>query len=244
MEKTTCTEKKIDNKGKAVLFRNPLLERLTKTSLQFIWMMYIPVIILMVVYTFRMGELSGIVIVLLFGLGMVSWTFTEYLIHRFLFHGHEDPEKMNRMSYLIHGTHHNFPRDKERLLMPPVPSLMIMTSFFLVVYVMMSDYTWAFFPGFIFGYLLYGSLHYAIHAYAPPFSWMKPLWRNHHLHHYKNVEKGFGVTTTLWDRLFGTMFDLKNEKADKEKERALRFEGREERFQRFQMFNKFKRFGK
>ena len=71
MEKTTCTKKKIDNKGKAVLFQNPLLERLTKTSLQFIWMMYIPVIILMVVRAFRMNVLSGTGIFLLFVLGMV-----------------------------------------------------------------------------------------------------------------------------------------------------------------------------
>ena len=35
----------------------------------------------------------------------------------------------------------------------------------------------------------------------PPAKWMKPLWRNHHLHHYKNEHKGFGVSGTLWDRL-------------------------------------------
>jgi sterol desaturase/sphingolipid hydroxylase (fatty acid hydroxylase superfamily) len=107
--------------------------------------------------------------------------------------------------------------------MPPVPSLIITSTFFVLFYLIMGNYAWAFFPGFIFGYLLYGSLHYAIHAYAPPFRWMKPMWRNHQLHHYSNVDKGFGVSTTLWDRLFGTMFDLKSEKEDKEKEKTLRF---------------------
>jgi sterol desaturase/sphingolipid hydroxylase (fatty acid hydroxylase superfamily) len=52
---------------------------------------------------------------------------------------------------------------------------------------------------------------------------MKPLWRNHHLHHYKDEHRGFGVSTTIWDRVFGTMFDLKKEKEDKEKVKELMF---------------------
>ena len=81
-----------------------------------------------------------------------------------------------------------------------------------------------FFPGFLFGYLMYGTMHYAIHAWNPPFKWMKPLWRNHHLHHYKNEHNGFGVSSTFWDHVFGTMFDLKKEKEDKEKVKELMFE--------------------
>jgi sterol desaturase/sphingolipid hydroxylase (fatty acid hydroxylase superfamily) len=52
---------------------------------------------------------------------------------------------------------------------------------------------------------------------------MKPLWRNHHLHHYKDDHKGFGVSSTIWDRVFGTMFDLKKEKEDKEKVKELMY---------------------
>ena len=70
---------------------------------------------------------------------------------------------------------------------------------------------------------MYGTMHYAIHAWNPPFKWMKPLWRNHHLHHYKDEHKGFGVSTTIWDRAFGTMFDLQKEKEDKEKVKELMF---------------------
>lgn len=86
----------------------------------------------------------------------------------------------------------------------------------------MGENVFMFFPGFALGYLLYGTLHYAIHAWHTPFKWMKPLWRNHHLHHYKNDNHGFGVSSTLWDHVFGTMFDL--EKEDKEKVEELMFE--------------------
>ena len=49
------------------------------------------------------------------------------------------------------------------------------------------------------------------------------LWRNHHLHHYKHSDMGFGVSSTMWDHVFGTMFDLKKEKEDKEKVKELMF---------------------
>lgn len=81
---------------------------------------------------------------------------------------------------------------------------------------LMGNNVFVFFPGFILGYLFYASMHYAIHAWPSPFKWLKPIWRNHHLHHYKNDEKGFGVSTHFWDKVFGTAFDLKKEKEDKE----------------------------
>jgi sterol desaturase/sphingolipid hydroxylase (fatty acid hydroxylase superfamily) len=40
---------------------------------------------------------------------------------------------------------------------------------------------------------------------------MKPIWRNHHLHHYKSDDKGFGVSSHFWDKVFGTGFNLKKE---------------------------------
>jgi sterol desaturase/sphingolipid hydroxylase (fatty acid hydroxylase superfamily) len=108
--------------------------------------------------------------------------------------------------------------------MPPLPSLLIAITLFLFMRVGMGTYAFMFFPGFVLGYLLYGSMHYAIHAWNPPFKWMKPLWRNHHLHHYKNEHQGFGVSSTLWDHVFGTMFDLNKEQEDQEKVKALMFE--------------------
>jgi sterol desaturase/sphingolipid hydroxylase (fatty acid hydroxylase superfamily) len=124
----------------------------------------------------------------------------------------------------MHGNHHHFPRDRQRLFMPPLPSLILAMAIFGIQYVILKEHVFIFFPGFILGYLMYASMHYAIHAWNPPFKWMKPLWRNHHLHHYKDEEKGFGVSSTVWDHIFGTMFDLKREKEDKEKVRSLMFD--------------------
>ena len=112
--------------------------------------------------------------------------------------------RAQRFVYTMHGVHHEFPRDKERLFMPPVPSLIIASILFSTTYFAIGWNALAFFPGFLFGYLMYGSMHYAIHAFAPP-KFLKALWRNHHLHHYKSPDKGFGVSSVLWDVVFRTV---------------------------------------
>lgn len=215
---------KIHNKGQARIFQNYYLEWLTKTHPLIIWGIYLPVIIGFPLYGIQKTYFSTSKALLVFFGGMLFWTLFEYLAHRYIFHMITETKGGRRLIYILHGNHHEFPRDKQRLFMPPVPSLIITSILFSFFYLILNISAWAFFPGFILGYLLYASMHYAIHAFAPPFPWMKPLWRNHHLHHYKDEEKGFGVSSTLWDRVFGTMFDLKKEKEDKEKVHALMFQ--------------------
>ncbi len=214
---------KIHNKGQAQLFKNQYLEYLTKTHPLVIWGMYLPVLILLPYYSVNALSYSGLNVFVLFLAGVFFWTFTEYVLHRFVFHFMPDGERGKKIHYIIHGNHHEYPRDRERLFMPAAPSLIIASLFFIVMFLVLGKNAFSFFPGFLFGYLVYGSMHYAIHAWNPPFKWMKGLWRNHHLHHYKNDHMGFGVSSTLWDHIFGTMFDLKREKEDKEKVQSLMF---------------------
>lgn len=204
------------------MFKNHYLEIMTKTHPLVIWGMYLPVISYFLYYSGARLDYSIVRIILTLFSGMLFWTFFEYLMHRFAFHWVAESERARKFVYIMHGNHHHFPRDKERLFMPPVPSLIIATVIFFLMYLLMGGNVFSFFSGFIFGYLMYGSMHYAIHAWNPPFKWLKPLWRNHHLHHYKNDHKGFGVSSTIWDRVFGTMFDLKKEKEDKEDKAKVR----------------------
>ncbi|NML19783.1 fatty acid hydroxylase [Pseudoflavitalea sp. G-6-1-2] len=215
---------KIHNKGQAQLFRNRYLEMLTKTHPLIIWGMYVPVFIGMPWYAAARLGFEGWRIALLYLAGIFFWTFFEYIMHRWVFHMIAESERGRKFIYVMHGNHHHYPRDKERLFMPPIPSLLISGTIFGIMYLLMGKNVFMFFPGFILGYLMYGTMHYAIHAWNPPFKWMKGLWRNHHLHHYKDEGKGYGVSSTIWDHVFGTMFDLKKEKEDKEKVKELQFE--------------------
>jgi len=214
---------KIHNKGQAQLFKNSYLEYLTKTHPLVIWGMYLPVLILLPYYSINTLSFDWIKVVLVFLGGMFFWSLFEYIMHRFVFHYVAESEQGKKLNYILHGNHHEYPRDKERLFMPAAPSLIISSVLFFLMYLILGKNVFPFFPGFMLGYLIYGSMHYAIHAWNPPFKWMKGLWRNHHLHHYKQQHRGFGVSSTLWDHVFGTMFDLKNEKEDKEKVRDLMY---------------------
>ncbi|MBA2407584.1 MAG: sterol desaturase family protein [Chitinophagales bacterium] len=198
-------EMKIKNKGQATLFQSKRLEILTKTTPQMIYSMYVPLIIAMLCYSLFTLRLEWYSVLGYYAGGMFFWTFFEYLIHRFVFHHHSEDPQMQKFMYTAHGVHHEFPRDKERLFMPPVPSLILASLIFSGFYFILHVNAFMFFPGFLTGYLIYGSMHYAIHAMAPPFKFMKAWWRYHHLHHYQSPEKGFGVSSPMWDHIFGTV---------------------------------------
>lgn len=200
----------INNKGQARIFNNEILEGLSKTRPWVIYAIYIPLCCALLLRSYTHLGFSISLIVTLFLIAMFSWTLFEYIAHRYLFHFNASSSLGKRIVYIFHGNHHEYPRDKERLFMPPLPSILAALVMFCLFYGMSllitgtGNYAFIYFPGFISGYLIYVSMHYAIHAFAPP-KLMKGLWRNHHLHHYKYPEKGFGVSSTLWDRVFKTM---------------------------------------
>lgn len=195
---------KIKNKGQGRLFKTEYLEQMTKTHPIVIFSLYVPIIIFLLYFGYNYREVKGLSLFALFVIGALSWSLFEYLMHRHLFHMVVDSPRSRKIVYTMHGVHHEFPRDKERLFMPPIPSIILASLLFCLFSLIMGRYTFGFFPGFMFGYLMYGSMHYAIHAFAPP-KYLKALWRNHHLHHYKHPDKGYGVSSVLWDVIFRTV---------------------------------------
>lgn len=195
---------KIKNKGQGRLFKSDFMETMTKTHPFVIYSIYFPVMAVMLYYGVVYKGYSVGKEVLLFLGGLAFWSLFEYLMHRYVFHMVVKSEAGKRFTYTLHGIHHEYPRDRERLFMPPVPSLIISSLIFIGMHAAMGFSALSFWPGFMMGYLLYGSMHYAIHSIAPP-KWLKALWRNHHLHHYKYPEKGFGVSSVIWDVIFRTV---------------------------------------
>jgi len=216
--------KVVYNEGQARLFENRYLEMLTKGNPILIWGMYIPILSYLVYRSLMVYQIPALTTLLLFFSGIFYWTFFEYMAHRYIFHWVSENIRVQKVAYIMHGNHHEYPRDRDRLFMPPVPSLILSTTLFGLHYLLLGDYNWAFFPGFMLGYLLYASMHYAIHAFEPPFAFMKPLWRNHQMHHYRNEHLGFGVSNTFWDKVFGTTFDLRKHKEEPEKAKELKFD--------------------
>ncbi len=197
------------HRGSATIFKNPFLESLTKTSLTQNIIVYGSVIAFLIYYAIAVREIDPLVFIGFFVFALFTWTLAEYLLHRYLFHWISENKFVKRFHFIMHGSHHLYPRDTERLLMPPVPGLIMASLLFLMFYGIFSlfgysNYTWAFFPGFFLGYLLYSFLHRATHVVKPP-KRFKYIWKHHSLHHYKYPNKAFGVSTPFWDHVFGTM---------------------------------------
>jgi sterol desaturase/sphingolipid hydroxylase (fatty acid hydroxylase superfamily) len=196
---------KPNNTGTKQIFDNPVLERLTRTHAAVPISMFLLISAGLVWYGLTASPLSGGLIGGLYALGLFVFTFVEYIVHRKLFHLVPDTPAKATFQYRAHGVHHEFPKDKTRLAMPPVLSLTIASALFGLHYLVMGPYTFGFLPGFLTGYALYLFVHYAVHAFRPPQNLFKTLWVHHGIHHYKNHDVAFGVSSPLWDWVFGTM---------------------------------------
>jgi len=215
---------KVENSGQAQLFKNPFLELLTKGHPALSWGIHTPLLMYCFYYGYVTYNMSLLTMLGVSVFALFFWTFFEYIAHRYIFHLISEKESMQKFAYIMHGNHHHYPKDRTRLFMPPVPSLIIASALLGIQYLLLGKYAFAFYPGFILGWLMYASMHYLIHAIEPPFKFLQPIWRNHHLHHYRNDNLGFGVSNTIWDKVFGTTFDFKKDKIDKRKSRELMFD--------------------
>ena len=153
--------------------------------------------------------------ILYFIIGLVVWTATEYVMHRFIFHYHPSSEFGKKIHFIFHGVHHDYPRDKMRLVLPPSVSIPLAAGFYFLFASFLNPHLlFAFFPGFLLGYLVYDMLHYAMHHHNFKSGIMKKVKQHHMLHHYQDPNKGFGVSSSLWDILLRSGFSKQPKKAN------------------------------
>ena len=192
------------------MFKSDLLERLSKVHFTVPLFIFIPVIIFCI-YKDIINGMGIITFLELFILGLFVWTFTEYIMHRFVFHYMpEDKPWAQRLHFIFHGVHHDYPSDSKRLVLPPSVSIPLAAGFyFLFNAILPANNVFAFFPGFLLGYLIYDISHYAIHHFNFKGNIWKKIKQHHMLHHYQDPDKGYGVSSPLWDKIFGSDFSKK-----------------------------------
>jgi len=140
----------------------------------------------------------------LFAAGVLIWSFVEYTMHRWVFH-YEPKTKWGRfLHFMLHGVHHDYPNDASRLVMPPAVSIPLAFMFYGLFLLLFGRFTPPVFAGLLAGYLFYDMLHYATHHFAMKrgvWLWLK---KYHMRHHYQDDHVGYGVSSPLWDYVFGT----------------------------------------
>ena len=204
-------KKYVSNSQESVrMFKSNLLESLSKVHFTVPLYIFVPVILFCIYkdFEYRVGILTFFE---LFFLGLFIWTFVEYIMHRFVFHYMpKDKPWALRMHFIFHGVHHDYPSDARRLVLPPSVSIPLATIFyFLFQAILPLNYIWGFFPGFLLGYLFYDISHYAIHHFNFKGNLWKKIKQHHMLHHYQDPDKGYGVSSPLWDKVFGSDFEKK-----------------------------------
>ena len=194
-----------DNFGSAQIFSNPFLERISRTHISIPITLFLAISSVSLYYGVTATSISfgfGLAVAVL---GIIAFTFVEYMMHKHFFHMEPDTPIKDKLQYGIHGVHHDYPRDKDRLAMPPFVSAAYAAILYLVFTLLMGDFALYFLPGFLLGYSGYLGVHYVVHVYNPPKNFLKVLWVNHAIHHYKNPDSAFGVSSPLWDYLLGTL---------------------------------------
>jgi sterol desaturase/sphingolipid hydroxylase (fatty acid hydroxylase superfamily) len=141
----------------------------------------------------------------LFILGALNWSLMEYWLHRLVFHYEPRSKLGKRFFWLLHGVHHDWPNDKLRLVFPPAISIPLAFLFWWIYTTTFGEaYRYAAFAGIATGYLSYDMIHYYVHHFAPKDPVFKFLRRYHLAHHFKDHHHGFGVSSPIWDYVFGT----------------------------------------
>lgn len=198
----------VSNKDETVrMFENDFLEALSRVHWTVPLWLFTPVVLFFLyrgIFTFN---ISLGTILLYFIIGLFIWTFTEYTLHRFIFHFNAKSEFGKKIHFMFHGVHHDYPKDSRRLVMPPAVSIPLATLFYILFYYIFGPYLVApFFAGFIVGYIFYDTTHYAIHHFNMKSKFWLAIKNHHMLHHYKHSDKGFGVSQPAWDHVFGTTY--------------------------------------
>jgi sterol desaturase/sphingolipid hydroxylase (fatty acid hydroxylase superfamily) len=145
---------------------------------------------------------GGVVII-----GFMFWGLLEYVLHRWVLHG---PPSIATWG---HAQHHAKPR-----ALISTPLFVVMTGAFviwgLLGLVLPAGVAALLVFGLYAGYSYFALVHHWQHHRGNDLAcvaYWRRLERLHHVHHHRQVVN-FGISTTIWDRLFGT-FQSTNEPA-------------------------------
>lgn len=195
------------------MFESDFLDFFSRTPWFVVPLVWLPLCTALVAYAASLG-VSVVTIAGSFVAGFVIWSLTEYWLHRTAFHWEPPGPWGERFHFLVHGVHHTWHKDPYRLVMPPAVSLVLGATFFGIFWAIAQGLAavaavpagWHLtaFSGFAVGYVYYDCMHYALHHLKPRGTWMKRLRAHHMNHHHNNPDAKFGVSSMVWDRVFGT----------------------------------------
>ncbi len=171
------------------------------------FLIFLPIILGLGILVARSENLTIGDKILLPCLGLLAWTLVEWVAHRAM---HAQPTSKRLACFLdeLHMRHHREPHDLEHAVISLRAAIPLAIILFCLEWLILQS-AWlatAFHAGLLSGYLCYEYVHLATHRPTIP-RLLRPITRYHLLHHYQNPRRGYGVTSPLWDAVFGTLPD-------------------------------------
>lgn len=190
------------DRARAALFQSAWLENLTIISLS--WFIAIWALLLPAIAVAGFAYTPTVWAPVFIALGWLTWSLTEYLLHRYVFHFEPRSALLQRAVFIIHGNHHADSNDPLRNLMPPIVSIPVGLLIWAAALAVAGPVgTWLLF-GFICGYVIYDLVHYACHQ-LPMRGRLGRMLKAHHMRHHHLKKKGnYAITGMVWDRVFAT----------------------------------------
>ena len=157
-----------------------------------------------VYFLFQSADLGFIITLKCFFIGVLWWTFLEYMIHRFFFHWLSYFKNLIYYIGSFHLYHHRIPSDRRVYTSGLTPAIfwsVVSLNIFPLVFKTEEVYLISFFT--LCSYFVYEFAHYYAHVKEFKSGYLKFIQQNH-LHHHLNPNVNFGQTSPLWDILLGT----------------------------------------
>ncbi len=135
-----------------------------------------------------------VVSLVLFAAGIFAWTLVEYALHGWMSH------RFATFATPLHQVHHRDP-SAVFAIGAWLPTAVIVTLLFIAFGMTLAM---RFILGLVTGFAMYEVIHYRLHFARPANRFEMRLRTRHLVHHLALDDRCLGVTSALWDRLFGT----------------------------------------
>jgi len=192
------------------IFKSDFMEFFSRVHWTVPMITYIPVVLYFIYLSLFEAHSGALQFVGMFAAGLVCWSLFEYIMHRWIFHFEPKSQWGQRLHFIFHGVHHDYPNDMKRLVLPLSVSVpLAFAVYFALRSFMPPVYLYAFFAAFVLGYIIYDTMHYALHHFNFKGAVWKKIKKHHMLHHYSDPSKGFGVSSELWDKILSSGFKKK-----------------------------------
>jgi sterol desaturase/sphingolipid hydroxylase (fatty acid hydroxylase superfamily) len=188
------------------VFQNTFVERFLARShwvLPGVW--FFPIAAFCIYQGAAVRQLSALSLVGGFLGGLLAWTLLEYTLHRWVFHLSLGTGAFRRnILFMAHGYHHEFPDDPGRLVAPPLMSWPIAAVLAALYLTVLGPFAEVAFAGTLVGYIAYDWVHYYTHHARPTSRLGQYIRRYHILHHHRDHDAKYGISSPLWDVIIGT----------------------------------------